>query len=216
MSWSQAFREEAMVNGQSFFDTDSHLFFHWKNCSSALMGIGRSSWYCSIISFTIISLSTMTEGMTHTLSKLCYHIYQICYQFLVWDGLSKDSKHFSRILKWCIWFSIGTKNLSGNNSWHSWLNVNWYCYCTRLTITSFEQTGFCILSFLLQIVSNKLHLMKQYKESPRGVTMEKWSESMHQIYRRTTTLKCDFNIVAYFQKKIISFKGFLLYKNISR
>ena len=40
---------------------------------------------------------------------------------------------------------------------------------------------------------------------------------MHQIYRRTTTPKRDFNKVAYFQKNFynISVEGFLLYTNIS-
>ena len=43
MSWSQTFRDETMVDGQSFFDTDSHLLFHRKNSSFVLTGIGRSS-----------------------------------------------------------------------------------------------------------------------------------------------------------------------------
>ena len=64
MSWSQAFRDEAMTDGRSFFDTDSHLLFHWKKVSSALKGIDRSSWYYPIISFTAVSRSTPGKGMS--------------------------------------------------------------------------------------------------------------------------------------------------------
>ena len=31
----------------------------------------------------------------YALSELCCHIYQICYQFHLWDSLAKGSKHFS-------------------------------------------------------------------------------------------------------------------------
>ena len=64
MSWSQAFRDEAMADGRSFFDTDSHLLFHRKKVSSALKGIDRSSWYYPIVSFTAVSLSTPRKGMS--------------------------------------------------------------------------------------------------------------------------------------------------------
>ena len=57
MPWSQTFRDEAMVDGRS------------------LIRIGRSSRYCSIISFTVISHLTMTEGMNPycdtTFGNLC-------------------------------------------------------------------------------------------------------------------------------------------------
>ena len=64
MSWLQPFGDEAMADGRSFFDTNSHLSLHRKKFSSPLKGIAESSSYYSIISFTVISLSTMATGMS--------------------------------------------------------------------------------------------------------------------------------------------------------
>ena len=47
------------------------------------------------ICYRYISFRQRQKEWPHTLSKLCHHIYQICYQFFVWDGLSKGSKYFS-------------------------------------------------------------------------------------------------------------------------
>ena len=83
----------------------------------------------------------------------------------------------------------------------------------------FWTNWFGIPFFVLQIVTKNLHLHKAIKTKtvPRGVTIEKASENIHQIYRRTPTLKCDFSKVAYFQDNLYrnTFGRFLLYKDVS-
>ena len=68
----------------SFLSKNRHSF--------ALIGIGTLSSYCSLYLLLFYLFQQWPKELAH---KLCYDIYQICYQFLVWDGLAKCSKYFS-------------------------------------------------------------------------------------------------------------------------
>ena len=49
---------------------------------------------------------------------------------------------------------------------------------------------------LLNTVSSGVELISEKSEPFIGVLRKKCSENMHQVYRRTTMQKCDFNKVA--------------------
>ena len=130
------------------------------------------------------------------------HICQICYEFLVWNGLAKVGEHFSSD----IGLIVGRMSINAATA-HAWL---WYLLNSLVSAFSLSHCKSSRTTFTY---------IKQYKkkQSPSGVTIKRWSENMHQIYRRTPTLMCDFSKVLYFQNNFYrkNFWVFPPYKNVS-
>ena len=115
MSYSQAFRNKAMMDGRSLFDTESHVLFYRK--------------------ILLMHLQVLVNHLDTVLPHLCWYLsfgdnrkkspYLRETELPCVRWFSKWVVNISQvILKQCVSFGAGMQNLPRSKSRHVWLNVN--------------------------------------------------------------------------------------------
>ena len=158
-SRSQDFNIVAITVELSIFETLIHPLSHRKNYSNVLSGTGRSSLYCSMLTFISACLPFMADEKTNTLD-VCVAIFIKSVIYTTFEMIQYQTNSILQVvLKRCTDFDVGKVGLTriccGVLAGYQLSSVSLSPHI--LNYNTFKMNCFCILSFIEQIFSNNFH-----------------------------------------------------------